>query len=413
MRFCMVTTFYPPYHFGGDAIFVQALARGLVSEGHHVEVVHCEDAYRLRGRDQEGVQAEHDGVVVHRLRHSGGILSPLISHQTGKPGVKASQLRALLEREFDVVNFHNISLIGGPGVLQMSRAPVTLYTVHEHWLLCATHIYWKNNSKACDSPQCIRCCVRSGIPPQLWRYTGLIEQSLANVDAILSPSHYTADRHKALRNPPPIHVLPTFSRLDPIWNEDNPLPERCYFLYVGRVTASKGIARLLKEFAELSQYDLLIVGDGDLLATLQREYAGYPHIQFLGLLPQEQLGSLYRNAIALVLPSLAPEVFPLTVLEAFAHGTPAIVRNAGGSREAVDKTGGGMVYDSRQELQHALALLTKDSRLRETLGQRARVGYTQFYTQAIYVSQYLNLVKDIVMKKDGAMIEQPRNGHGT
>jgi hypothetical protein len=27
MRFCMVTTFYPPYHFGGDAVFVQALAR--------------------------------------------------------------------------------------------------------------------------------------------------------------------------------------------------------------------------------------------------------------------------------------------------------------------------------------------------------------------------------------------------
>ena len=48
MRFCMVTTFYPPYHFGGDATFVQARARALVSEGHHVEVVHCEDACRLR-----------------------------------------------------------------------------------------------------------------------------------------------------------------------------------------------------------------------------------------------------------------------------------------------------------------------------------------------------------------------------
>ncbi len=48
MRFCMVTTFYPPYHFGGDAVFVQALARGLTEAGHQVEVVHCEDAYRLK-----------------------------------------------------------------------------------------------------------------------------------------------------------------------------------------------------------------------------------------------------------------------------------------------------------------------------------------------------------------------------
>jgi len=24
MRFCMITTFYPPYHLGGDAVYVQA-----------------------------------------------------------------------------------------------------------------------------------------------------------------------------------------------------------------------------------------------------------------------------------------------------------------------------------------------------------------------------------------------------
>lgn len=41
MRFCMVTTFYPPYHFGGDAIFVQTLARALTAEGHEVEVRHA------------------------------------------------------------------------------------------------------------------------------------------------------------------------------------------------------------------------------------------------------------------------------------------------------------------------------------------------------------------------------------
>jgi hypothetical protein len=113
-------------------MFVQALARALVSEGHHVEVVHCEDAYRLQGSEQVAMQTEQDGVVVHRLRSPFGMLSPLITQQTGKPGVKTTQLRAVLDRDFDVVNFHNISLIGGPGVLQMSRAPVTLYTLHEH-----------------------------------------------------------------------------------------------------------------------------------------------------------------------------------------------------------------------------------------------------------------------------------------
>lgn len=395
MRFCMVTTFYPPYHFGGDAIFVQALARALVSEGHHVEVVHCEDAYRLRGRERAAVQAGHDGVVVHGLRNPFGMLSPLITQQTGRPGVKAAQLRTLFEGEFDVVNFHNISLIGGPGVLKMSRASVTLYTLHEHWLLCPMHIFWKNDQRACDSPQCIRCCIRSRVPPQLWRYTGLIERSLANVDILLAPSEYTAARHKALGQTPPIHVLPTFSRMAPELNGNAMPQEQICFLYVGRVTASKGIAILVKEFAEVSEYDLVVVGGGDLLPTLQRQYAGHRHIQFLGPLAQDQLGPLYQKATALVLPSLAPEVFPLTILEAFAYGTPAIVHNAGGSREAIDKTGAGVVYHSREELRHALTLLAKDSQLRETLGQRARAGYELFYSRKRYLERYLQLIQDI------------------
>ena len=55
MRFCMITTFYPPYHFGGDAIFVQALARALMKEGHEVEVVYCEDSYRLGAGSEQSL----------------------------------------------------------------------------------------------------------------------------------------------------------------------------------------------------------------------------------------------------------------------------------------------------------------------------------------------------------------------
>lgn len=399
MRFCMVTTFYPPYHFGGDAIFVQALARALVSEGHRVEIVHCEDAFRLWQKSPPVESGGDDGIIVHRMHSSLGFLSPLITQQTGRPGLKTRELRKILSRDFDVVNFHNISLVGGPAVLGLGRGRVNLYTLHEHWLLCPAHIFWKNQKQACDTPQCIRCCLRSGIPPQLWRYSGLVRRSLARVDAILSPSQYTAERHRPLGLVSPIHVIPTFSRLDQKLEEKATPQDRPCFLFVGRITASKGIASLLEEFAGLHEYDLLIVGDGDLRLSLQEQYAGYPHIRFLGSLSQHQLGSVYRNATALVLPSLAPEVFPLTILEAFAHGTPAIVHNAGGSREAIDKTGGGLMYDSSEELHRVLTLLAKDFQLRENLGQRARAGYEKFYTQKRYLDRYLQLIEDIGKEK--------------
>lgn len=404
MRFCMVTTFYPPYHFGGDAVFVQALARALVAKGHYVEVVHCEDAYRLRGREQAAVQTERDGVVVHRLRSPFGMLSPLITQQTGKPGAKTTQLRAVLDRNFDVVNFHNISLIGGPGVLQMSRAPVTLYTLHEHWLLCPTHIFWKNQQQACDRPECFSCCIRSGVPPQFWRYTNLIQRSLAHVDALLSPSEFTAQQHRAAGLTTPIEVLPTFSSLDPESPVRHVAGERPRFLFVGRVTASKGIGVLLEEFARLPEFDLDVVGDGDLRHTLQEQYARHRHIRFLGALPQHQLIGAYQCATALILPSLAPEVFPLAVLEALACGTPAVVHDAGGNREAVEQTGGGFVYRSTVELRRILSALAQDTTLQETLAQRARSGYERFYTRAHYLTRYLGLI-DAIGKKKGVAVE--------
>ncbi len=117
--------------------FVQALARALVSEGHHVEVVHCEDAYHLQKEE-----ASVTPTVVHRQHSPLGVLSPLITQQTRLPGLKAHKIHAILERDFYVMNFHNISLVGGPGLLGMSKAPVKLNTLHEHWLPCPTHIFW-------------------------------------------------------------------------------------------------------------------------------------------------------------------------------------------------------------------------------------------------------------------------------
>ena len=399
MRFCMVTTFYPPYHFGGDAIYVRALSRALTARGHAVEVVHCEDAYRVLGHEiPTGPAGADDGIVVHRLKSRLGPLSPLITQQTGHPGLKAGALRAILGSGFDVVNFHNISLVGGPGILALSSALVTLYTLHEHWLLCPTHIFWKNRSQACDVKQCIRCSVRSGIPPQWWRYTGLIEKAITHVDAFIAPSEFTAARHRE-SGIAPVTVLPLFSTLDPGTPGDHIDLPKPRFLFVGRVTAAKGIRPLLEQFSELPEYDLTVVGDGDLRQDLERQFAAYPNINFLGLIPQTELIALYRRATALVFPSLAPETFGLSIVEAFACGTPAIVRNAGGSRELVDATGGGIVYRTDAELLQALRQLAGDGGLRAQLALRARTGFEKLYTEQRHVDAYLSLVEGIQQSK--------------
>jgi hypothetical protein len=42
-----LSTFYPPWSFGGDAVYLHRLAHALGDDGHHVDVVHCLDSYHL------------------------------------------------------------------------------------------------------------------------------------------------------------------------------------------------------------------------------------------------------------------------------------------------------------------------------------------------------------------------------
>lgn len=396
----MVTTFYPPYHFGGDATYVRALSRALVARGHEVEVIHCEDAYDTVSHTQVSTEMTDDGITVHRLKSRFGILSPLFTQQTGHPGLKTAALKKILVGNFDVVNFHNISLIGGPAILKLSKAPVTLYTLHEHWLLCPTHIFWKNKTQACDRPQCIRCCLRSGIPPQLWRYTGLVKRCLRHVDMMLAPSRFTAHKHRDAGLENDIQVLPLFSTMDPAEPPEYKAAVKPRFVFAGRVTASKGVEAMLRTFSGLEDVDLQVVGDGDLLETLQQVYADSSNIHFLGAVSQPELIALYQNATALILPSLAPETFGLTVVEAFACGTPAIVRIAGGNRELIEGTGAGFVYTTDNELVQAVNSLVDDATLRIELGKKARKCYTALFTTEHHMENYLAHITAVQKQKN-------------
>lgn len=401
MRFCMVTTFYPPFHLGGDALYVQSLARALRGQGHEVEVVHCVDAFNIVGGKHTVRPAmTDDGVVVHRLHHALGWLSPLITQQTGRPGLKRKSLQELLDRDFDVIHYHNISLVGGPGVLALGRARAKLYSLHEHWLLCPTHVFWKNRERACDRPTCWSCCLRSGVPPQLWRLGGFMHRALEHVDLLLSPSEYTANRHRAGGISRPIEVLPLFSRLtvDPATAPDN--GRRPRYLFVGRVTASKGIRSLVELFAALPEYDLLVAGDGDLRGPLQAEFRGTSNIRFLGTMEAAELAALYAGATATVIPSLAPETFGLVAVESFACSTPVLALEAGGCGEVVRSSGAGFVCRDMHELRAAIHQLARNPQLAGDLGRLGRQAYERHYSERRHVDAYLDHVHALLAARE-------------
>jgi hypothetical protein len=93
----MVTTFYPPYHFGGDGQAVRRLAHALAGRGHEVEIIHDVDAFRSLSGVEREPPAEPEGIEVHSLRSSLGSLSCMMTHQLGRPVVHRRQIRRLLD----------------------------------------------------------------------------------------------------------------------------------------------------------------------------------------------------------------------------------------------------------------------------------------------------------------------------
>src|SRR5215211_6648400 len=112
----MVASFYPPWSFGGDAIFVQRLAQLLAREEHEVTVVHSRDAYfTVGGGPVDEPEPTADGVEVVAVDAGLGPVGPLATYLSGRPLMTARALRRVLERDFDVIHFHNPSLVTGPG----------------------------------------------------------------------------------------------------------------------------------------------------------------------------------------------------------------------------------------------------------------------------------------------------------
>jgi len=110
---------------------------------------------------------------------------------------------------------------------------------------------------------------------------------------------------------------------------------RSVLLWVGRISAEKGLDGLATSYATLrSRRDdarLVVVGDGPYRDRLE-ELA--PEASFLGVRTGEELAAIYASADVFLFPGRA-ETFGQAVLEAAASGLPAVVSAGTGAEEAM------------------------------------------------------------------------------
>jgi glycosyltransferase involved in cell wall biosynthesis len=169
------------------------------------------------------------------------------------------------------------------------------------------------------------------------------------------------------RSPTESAVLPDRLRIDP-----------GYALFVGTVEPRKNLPLIIQAIAKLraggTPCRLVVAGRlawgrMEVESILEKEQVK-DVVFLLGHVSDEELASLYRNALCLVRPSLH-EGFGYTIIEAMALGCPVIASDIPPHVEVMGDSG---IYVSPHDVEgvaNALARLLRDPLLRATLAERA------------------------------------------
>jgi glycosyltransferase involved in cell wall biosynthesis len=401
LKFGFFTTFFPPYHFGGDAIGVERLVRALARRGHEVTVVHDADAYRtLRGPEPASPFPDTDNIEIVTLRSPAPFIANLLTQQTGYNIAHGRRLeRVIDEGRYDVLWHNNVSLVGGHGLLRRGRA-LKVYEAHEHWLVCPTHVLWRYNRELCDSKRCVSCQLSNGRPPQLWRNSADFRRSLDAVDLFIAKSRFSKEKHAEFGFARDMQVIPYFLPAAAAAPAPSERPQtRPFFLFVGRLEKIKGLQDIIPRFAGEGPADLVIIGAGEYEAELKALGAAHSRVKFLGRKPPEELAQWYAHAQALIVPSICFETFGIIIIEAFRQGTPVIARRLGPFPEIIDACGGGMLFSDMAELDAALSRIADDASLRLTMSCKAREGFAHNWTEEVVVEQYFDALARAAHKK--------------
>lgn len=172
-----------------------------------------------------------------------------------------------------------------------------------------------------------------------------------------------------------------------------------YVLFVGRLTAEKGILWLIDQWRLLGEnIPLKVIGEGELSAEAYARTNDIP-VEFLGRRPLDEVYSMMARAGVVVVPGSWPEPFGRVIIEAFAAGTPVIAANAGGMPELVREGVNGFLFqpgDSTSFLD-AVCRIHKDNSLRREMRKSARSEYMSKYTPSANYDRLMEIYSSVVM----------------
>jgi glycosyltransferase involved in cell wall biosynthesis len=322
-----------------------------------------------------------------------------------------SELLALMQLERpDIVHVHNTFPLISPAVYYAANQagiPV-VQTLHNFRMLCPAGTLFRDGhvcedcvGKRIPWPGVVHGCHRSS---RLSTAAGAAMVATHNfkqtwsktVSAYIALTNFTRNKFIEAGFPAEkIFVKPNYLQSDPGQGQG----KGNYALFVGRLTAEKGIRTLFEAWRQIGNtLPLQIAGHGPMASEVEQSSREVEGVTWLKWLPREEILQRMKDASVLVLPSTWYEGFPMIIAEAYAVGLPVIASNLGSMASIVDhhRTGLHFTAGSASGLVDALQWYVGHPAEVSLMRAQARLEYETKYTAERNYAQLMDIYDSVL-----------------
>lgn len=321
--------------------------------------------------------------------------------------------RLLDEAKPDVVHAHNIYHQISPSILSVAakrRVPVVM-TLHDYHLVSPNygmfdrgevvepdrkHPYWDTFKR--------RLIDGSASKSALSAFEGWLHRVLGAYDHVAKfvvPSEFAKAKMMAYGvEEKRLEVVANFIDLE---GRAPRYESEARVVFVGRLSAEKGVDVLLRAMKDVRGLTCAIIGDGPEKAKLVAlaEELKLENVETLGALYGADLDREIARAKAVVIPSRSYETFGLTALEAYAWGKPVIAARIGALPEVVREAKTGLLFSpgDHKDLAAKLNWLAGEYARAAAMGREGRRMAETEYNPGLYLGRIHHVYKEAVGKK--------------
>ncbi len=355
----MKILFINNYHFrrgGADSMYLNTIIL-FKERGHEVA------SFSLKHPENIPDENDHLFPEYHSLLSKGfiGRLSSFRDYFYSYK-VKSALLKLLKEFKPDIVHAH--LLYGGLTssaltVFKKNSIPV-VYSAHDYKLICPNQAFLQNGSIICESCKgkkyynaSLKKCNKnsflfSTVIALESYFRDLFFPINKHITKIVASSNFGLQKHKEFRPDLANKLTYLFNFAPELSKRSTEYIRGEYYLFFGRLSSEKGLWTLVKAWELLTMPpQLIIAGTGPLSASLEAYIfeKNLTNVSLVGYKSGNELSELIRMASFIVTPSEWYENNPMTIIEGFSYGKPAIGSNIGGIPELVNNNYNGFIFN--------------------------------------------------------------------